>query len=154
LDCVGFALGKSLPAARYRELKKLHGKVFMYINLITQLKNAQAVKKESAKVVYSKRDEEVLEVLKRGGYIENFEKKGRGAKRILDVQLKYHDGRGVISGIKFISKPSRRFYTGYKEIKPSKSGYGIFVLSTPRGILTGREAKKIKVGGEMLFEIW
>jgi len=126
----------------------------MYINLLTQIKNAQAVKKENVKVAYSKMDERILEILKDNGYIENFQKKGRGAKRVLDIKLKYQNGKGVINGVKFISKPSRRLYTGYKEIKPVKHGYGLLILSTPKGILTNKEAKKMKVGGEMLFEIW
>ena len=126
----------------------------MYIDLLTQIKNAQAVKKENVKVAYSKMDERILEILKDNGYIENFQKKGRGAKRVLDIKLKYQNGKGVINGVKFISKPSRRLYTGYKEIKPVKHGYGLLILSTPKGILTDKEAKKMKVGGEMLFEIW
>ncbi len=126
----------------------------MYINLLTQLKNAQAVKKENIKVPYSKMDEKILEILEENGCIENFERRGKGAKRVLDIKLKYHNDKGAIEGIKFVSKPSRRFYIGYKDIKPSKSGYGLLVLSTPKGTLTGKEAKKLKVGGEMLFEIW
>jgi len=126
----------------------------MYINLLTQLKNAQAVKKESIKTSYSKMKEKILEVLKDNGYIENFERKGRGAKRVLDIKLKYNDDGGVIDGIKLISKSSRRLYIGYKDIRFVKSGYGLLILSTPKGILTGREARKTKVGGEALFEIW
>jgi small subunit ribosomal protein S8 len=126
----------------------------MYINLLTKIKNAQAVKKENVKVVYSKMDEKILEILKENGYIDDFQKKGRGAKRVLDIELKYQDGKGVIKGIKFISKPSRHLYISYKDIKPVKRGYGLLILSTPKGILTGKEAKKMKVGGEMLFEIW
>lgn len=126
----------------------------MYINLLTQIKNGQAVKKESVKIAYSKMDEKILEILKETGYIENFEKKGRGVKRILDVKLKYFDGEKAINGLKFISKPSRRIYIGYKELRPVRHNYGLLVLSTPKGILTGREARKKKVGGEKLFEIW
>jgi len=126
----------------------------MYINLLTQLKNAQAVKKENIKISYSNIKEKILEVLKNNDYIENFEKKGRGAKRVLDIKLKYDDGRGVINGIKFISKPSRRLYIGYKDIKPVKRGYGLLILSTPKGVMSGKEARKMKVGGEVLFEIW
>ncbi len=126
----------------------------MYTNLLTQIKNAQAVKKESIKIFYSKLKEKILEVLKDNNYIEDFEKKGRGVKRILDIKLKYADDKGVIDGIKFISKPSRRFYIGYKDIRPVKHGYGLVILSTPKGILTGKEARKMKVGGELLFEIW
>ncbi len=126
----------------------------MYINLLTQIKNAQAVKKESIKFPYSKMDEKVLDVLKANGYVGDFEKKGKGTKRILEIYLKRKDNETGIEGIKFISKPSRRIYIGYGKIRPVKHGYGLNVFSTPKGILTGREARKNKVGGEILFEIW
>lgn len=126
----------------------------MYTDFLIKLKNAQAVKKENVKLSYSKMDERILEILAKNGYIDVFEKKGRGVKKIISVRLKYENGKGVINGIKFISKPSRRLYGGYKEIKPVKRGYGLLVVSTPKGIITGAEAKKTKVGGEFLFEIW
>ena len=99
-------------------------------------------------------DESIVEILAKNKLIKGFEKKGRGVKKILDVELKYDDKKGAIRDVKFISKPSRRFYIGYKEIKPVKGGYGLLIMSTPKGILTGQEAKKKKVGGEALFEIW
>ncbi len=125
----------------------------MYIDLLTQLKNAQAVKKENIKIYYSKIDEQILEILKKIGYIESFEKKGKGAKRILDIKLKYVDGKGVISSIKFISKPSRRIYIGFKEMKPARYSYGVLIISTSKGIMIGDEARKMKLGGEVLFKI-
>ncbi|MFH1346778.1 MAG: 30S ribosomal protein S8 [Spirochaetota bacterium] len=127
----------------------------MYIDLLIKIKNAQAVKKEIAKSAYSKMDERILEILLSKGYISSFEKKGKGVKRIFDIQLKYgKDNDGAITGIKFISKPSRKIYIGYKDIKPIKSGYGFMVISTPEGVLAGGEARRKKVGGELLFEIW
>jgi small subunit ribosomal protein S8 len=126
----------------------------MYINMLIQLKNAQAVKKESVKISYSKIKEKVLEILKDNNYIESFEKKGRAAKKILEARLKYEGNLGAINGIKLMSKPSRRIYVGYEDIRMVKHGYGLLVLSTPKGILTGREARKMKVGGETMFKIW
>jgi small subunit ribosomal protein S8 len=126
----------------------------MYTNLLTQLKNAQAVKKKEIKIFHSRMDEKILELLKENNYIESFERKGRGPKRILDVKLKYNDGRGAISGIKLVSKPSRRLYIGYEKMRPVKQGYGLLVISTSKGILTAKEARKMKVGGEALFQIW
>jgi len=128
--------------------------IIMYINLLTKIKNAQMGKKENIKAVFSKIDEAIVKILSANNYIDGFEKKGRGVKRILDVKLKYIDGKGAINGMKFISKPSRRIYVGYEKIKPVKRGYGMSVVSTPKGVLTNKEAKKEKVGGEMLFEIW
>jgi len=125
-----------------------------YINLLTQIKNAQAVKKESIKLAYSKMDEEVLTILEKNHYVGDFKRLGKGAKRILEINLKYPTSGVAIEGVNFVSKPSRRIYVGYKEIKPIRRGYGLLVLSTPKGILTGKEARKMKVGGQMLFKIW
>ena len=88
----------------------------MYIDLLVQLKNAQAVKKENIKFPYSKADLAIAEILAANKFIDAFEKKGRGIKRILDIKLKYTDGEGVINGLAFISKPSRRIYFWYKKI--------------------------------------
>ena len=122
--------------------------------MLTKIKNAQAVKKENVKVNYSKINESILKILSSGGYIDGFEKKGQGIKRILDIKLKYENNAGAINEIKLISKPSRHIYMGYKEIKLVKHGYGLMVISTPSGIMNGKDARKMKVGGEALFEIW
>lgn len=126
----------------------------MYTDLLTKIKNAQLVKKESIKTPYSRMSEAILDILARHKYLDGFEKKGRGSKKILDIKLKYDDGRGAISGMKFLSKPSRRLYAGYKDLRPVKHGYGLMVLSSPKGIVTGADARKYKVGGELLFQIW
>ncbi len=132
-----------------------HGKEpHMYIDLLTKLKNAQAAKKKEIKVPYTKMDEQVLEILRKQKFIEVFEKKGRNPKRILDIKLRYEEEGGAITGVRFVSKPSRRLYKGYKELRPVRSGFGTLVLSTPKGIVTGLEARKMKVGGELLFEVW
>ncbi len=96
----------------------------------------------------------VLEALARHGYIDSAVRKGRGVRRIVDVELKYNDGEPAISGIKYLSKPSRGLHASYRNIKRSRQGYGHYVLSTSKGILTGAEARRGKIGGELLFEIW
>lgn len=126
----------------------------MYINLLTQLKNAQAVKKENIKVPYSKMDEGVVKILAANKFVESYEKKGQGPKKVLDIKLKYENGEGAINGLKFASKPSQKIYISYDEIKPVRSNYGIMVITTPKGIMSGKEAKKEKVGGMVLFKIW
>ncbi|MBI2514998.1 30S ribosomal protein S8 [Candidatus Wolfebacteria bacterium] len=125
-----------------------------YINLLTKIKNAQAVKKENVKAAYSKMDEAILGILAANRYIDGFEKKGRGPKKFLDIQLKYEDGQPVIDGVKFISRPSRKIYAGYRDLKSVRYGHGLSVVSTPQGVMTNKEARKAKVGGEVLFEIW
>lgn len=125
-----------------------------YTDLITKIRNAQAVKKENVKTSYSKMSEAILELLLKHHYIDGFEKKGRSHKKILDIRLRYDEGQGVIRGVRFMSKPSRRLYIGYRDVRPVKHGYGLSVVSTPKGIVTGADARKAKVGGEVLFEIW
>lgn len=126
----------------------------MYLNTLTKLKNAYARKFDRIKLPYSSFDLAILETLEKCGFVESVSKKGRGTKRIIEAKLKYDDGKSALSGIKFISKPSRRMYVGYKDIKKSHDGYGFYILSTPNGILNNLDAKKSKVGGELLFEIW
>ncbi len=126
----------------------------MYIDLLTRLKNAQAVKKENIKIPYSKMDEAVLQILRERHYVEDFEKRGRMPKRVLDIKLRYDNGVGVIQGVKFLSTPSRRLFAGVRELKPVKHGYGLLVVSTPKGVIAGDAARRFKVGGQLLFEIW
>lgn len=127
----------------------------MYLNTLTKIKNALHRRFERVKVPHSNLDLAILETLARNGYLDSVAKKGRGPKRIIDIKLKYDTGgKPVISDVKFISKPSRRLYIGYQAMKKSRDGYGHFIFSTPKGILTNIEARKSKVGGEILFEIW
>ena len=127
----------------------------MYLNTLTKIKNAYHRKFDRVKVPYGSLDMAVLEALAKCGYLESVSKKGKGVKRIIEAKLKYDkDKKPKMAGLKFISKPSRRIYVGYKDIKKSHDGYGYFIFSTPKGILTNIEARKDKVGGEILFEIW
>ena len=126
----------------------------MYINLLTKIKNAQAVQKENIKVPCTKMDEKIVDILIKHGYLKDAEKKGRNPKKVIDIKLNYKDKKGVIRGVKFISKPSRRIYVGYRDVKLVKGGQGMLLLSTPKDIMTGKEVRKMKIGGEALFEIW
>ena len=126
----------------------------MYYDLLIKIKNAQKAKKDTLKVPYSNLDFAVAEILAKNSYLEAVAKKGRMPKRIIEIKLKYTDGKGVISGLKLLSVPSRRLYSGYQELRPVKQGYGLRVLSTSKGLMTTQEAKKAKIGGQLLFEIW
>ena len=123
-------------------------------DLLVRLQNASRVGHGSAAMPFSKVKAAVAEVLKREGYVGAVKHTGEPVRQ-LEVALKYRDdGRPTISGTRRISKPSRRMYLGLRDIRPVKRGYGLLVLSTPRGILSGKEAREQKVGGEALFEIW
>ncbi len=126
----------------------------MYTDLLTKIRNAQKAKKASVKASFSNMDLAIAELLAKHGFVAAVNKKGRMPKRILEIDLKYIDGRGAISGVRFISVPSRRMYAGYVDLRPVKQGYGISFISTPKGIMTSLDAKKQKLGGQLLFEIW
>lgn len=127
----------------------------MYTDFLIKIKNAQKAKKETMRAHFSTMDMAVADILVKHGYLANAGKKGRNPKRIIEVELKYdEDGVGAITDLQFISKPSRRVYAGYKELYPVRQGYGISVISTPKGIMTNQEAKKKKLGGQLLFKIW
>lgn len=124
-------------------------------DFIIRLQNAGAIGKASASIPYSAFKMTIAEKLKDQGFVKAVEKKGKKVKKTLDVMLKY-DEKGVhaISGVKRISKPGRRIYKSVLEIHPVRYGRGALILSTPKGIKTDVEARKEKVGGEALFEIW
>lgn len=127
----------------------------MHLDTLTRIKNGLQRGHERVKVPYSKLDMAVLQSLVSCGLLESAVRKGRGVKRIIDIRLKYvNDTMPAISDVRFISKPSRRVYAGYRDLKRSKQGHGFYILSTPKGVMSGYEAWKQKVGGELLFEIW
>ena len=94
----------------------------------------------------------VAELLLKQGYLKNVEAKEKGAKRTIDIDIR--DDKKAIKGLKLVSLPSRRMYVGYKKIRAVKSGYGMGVISTSKGILSDKEARKQKLGGQLLFKIW
>ncbi|HUY69921.1 MAG TPA: 30S ribosomal protein S8 [Candidatus Tyrphobacter sp.] len=126
----------------------------MHLDVLNRIENALARKREKIKVPYSRFDLAVLEALERRGYLESVARKGKGVKKIIEIKLKYANGDPAIVGLKFISRPSRRVYIGYQDLRKSHSGYGHFILSTPSGVKDGYQARKEKVGGELLFEVW
>lgn len=126
----------------------------MYTDILTKIHNAQRAKKASVKLPFSTMDMAVAEILAARGFVASAAKKGRAPKRIIEVELKYDGDHGAINGIKFLSVPSRRLYAGYQELRPVRQGYGMAVVSTSKGVMTASEARKQKVGGQLLFEIW
>ncbi|MDO8470026.1 MAG: 30S ribosomal protein S8 [bacterium] len=123
----------------------------MYINLLISIKNAARAGKASLKTPYTTMDAAVVEVLRRYGFVKAVEVKGRGVKRILDIEV---NPDRPIRGVTFVSKPSLKRYGGYRALKPVKQGHGLLVLSTPRGVKSAMDARREQVGGQLLFEIW
>lgn len=124
-------------------------------DLVIRLKNGYMSRKERITSPYSKYRISVLEKLKELNYIEKFEVEGEGEIiKTIVVDLKYDGGVPAITDVKIFSKPGRRWYVPYKEIRPVLGGMGKVILSSSKGILTDKEAKKERVGGELLFHIW
>ena len=124
-------------------------------DFITRLKNAADVGHREVTLPYSKMKEAVAMTLKKCGYVGDVEKSKEEVGRMLTVTLQYDaQGRPRIQGVKRISKPGRRLYAKVADIHPIKYGKGAMIISTPRGILSDAEARKLKAGGETLFAIW
>ena len=122
--------------------------------MLISLKNAGIAGLESVSMPYSNLKHAIAACLVKEGFIKSASKKMKHGQPALELELAYDGKKPKVSEIKRISKPSRRMYQGVKEIRSVRSGYGLVVLSTPKGILTGKDAKKEMVGGEVLFEVW
>lgn len=123
-------------------------------NFIISLKNAGEASKESITVPFSNMTFSIAETLAKHGYIKSVSKKGKDTIKSMEVELAYEDGNPKVKGVERVSKLSRRMYEKAKDIKPFMHGFGNAILTTPKGILTDKEAKKENVGGEILFRIW
>lgn len=123
-------------------------------DLLTRIRNGQAARLTEVKSPASKLRANVLEVLKREGYIRGFSVEQQDNGSTLNVELKYSEGQPVIKEIKRISKPGRRVYTQIKDVPRVFNGLGISILSTPRGVLSDREAREANVGGEVLCRVF
>ncbi len=124
------------------------------IDLLARIKNGYVARNEHIMGVHSKMNLEILRILKQEGYIEDYKETGEGSKKEIELFLKYNNGDPVMTDMKIFSKPGKRLYMKVKEIKPVLGGFGISILSTPKGLKSGKEAKKEKLGGEILFQVW
>tara|TARA_B100000902_G_scaffold38821_2_gene46192 strand:+ start:1988 stop:2371 length:384 start_codon:yes stop_codon:yes gene_type:complete len=122
-------------------------------NLLTSIRNASQALKPEIVVPHSKIKESAIKLLKEEGYLDSFNVEG-DVKRNLRIKLKFHGRKGVITGIKRVSRPGLRNYTAAKDIPLVLGGMGIAVVSTPQGLMTGHDARRHNVGGELLFKVW
>ncbi len=123
-------------------------------DMLTTIRNAQVVQNPTVEVPFSNLKYEIAKILEKEKLVEKVEKKGRKTKKTIEIFLKYDNKTPVISGLKKVSKPGQRIYKNFKEIKLVKGGYGIAIISTSKGLMTNKEAKKQKLGGEVICEIW
>src|SRR3990167_6015081 len=119
-------------------------------DLLTLIRNAQAMGIREVELPHSNIKLEILRVLKEEGFIESYEPKVEGAKKDISIKLKYYQGRPVIERINRVSKPALRIYRSCRELTTVRGGLGIAIISTPKGVMTDRLARSQNVGGEVL----
>ncbi|MGZ9413213.1 30S ribosomal protein S8 [Mycoplasma sp. 480] len=123
-------------------------------DMIVRIKNAFMRKHKFVEIPHSNKKHKILEIFKKEGYIQNFETQGEGVEKKLVVELKYKGTTSAITGIKRVSKPGLKVYSSVNDLPKVLSGYGTVIVSTSKGLLTDKEARKENVGGEIIAFIW
>ncbi|MDB3969579.1 30S ribosomal protein S8 [Acidimicrobiia bacterium] len=124
-------------------------------DLLTRLRNASMVSKPSVSIPHSNFKFELAKLLKNEGYVSDVKISGEGVEKLIDIDMKYSDeGMSVISGMNRLSKPGQRVYSSFDKLPRNNGGLGTVVVSTSRGLLTDSEARKRKLGGELICEVW
>jgi small subunit ribosomal protein S8 len=119
-------------------------------DMFTRIRNALRAGKPTVRIPGSRLKEAVLGVLRDEGYIIGFRAEREGAHPALDIELKYHEGSPVIRDLQRVSRPGLRIYKSPEDVKPVLGGLGIAILSTPKGVMTDRTARRERVGGEVM----
>jgi len=124
-------------------------------DLLTRIRNAMTARHETVNIPASTMKESLLKILKERRYIESFVREEGSIQDNLKVFLKYKENRqSVIRELRRVSKPGRRVYVGYRELRPYLRGVGLRILSTPKGLMTDFQAREAKLGGEVLCELY
>ncbi len=123
-------------------------------DMLNQIKNAQAVGKTEVLIPLSKLKNEIAVILSKEGFIGEIKKAVKGKMKALKISLKYDNEVPAIAGFKRVSKPGQRIYEGFSEIKRVRGGYGISIVSTSKGLMTNKDARYQKVGGEIICQVW
>lgn len=122
-------------------------------DMLTRIRNANNALLSDVEVTHSRLKESIAGILKREGYLVDYTVEGDKIKR-LKLKLKYNGRKGVIAGLRRVSTPGLRRYVGATEVPRVLNGMGIAIVSTPRGVMTGTEARKQNVGGELVAFVW
>lgn len=123
-------------------------------DMLNQIRNAEAVAKTDIAIPFSKLKNEIATLLAKEEFLGEVKKIAKGKNKILKIALRYDAGIPAIEGAKRVSKPGQRIYTKANEIKKVRGGFGLSIISTPKGLMSGYEARKAKLGGEVLLEVW
>src|SRR5579863_4050933 len=123
--------------------------------MLTRIRNAMRARFNELTLPHSRIREAICRVLVAEGFVENMEVGGQAPRRMIALKLRYSAAREpIIHGIERVSKPSMRRYAGADEISKSRGAMGVHIVSTPLGVMTGREARRKRVGGEILCRVW
>ena len=123
-------------------------------DMLNQIKNGQAVAKTDVLVPMSKIKNEIAGILSKEGFIGEVKKTTKDKMKALKITLKYENLVPAIAGFKRVSKPGQRIYEGFAELRKVRGGYGMSIISTSKGLMTNKEARKQKLGGEVICQIW
>ncbi|KKS37346.1 MAG: 30S ribosomal protein S8 [Candidatus Sungbacteria bacterium RIFCSPLOWO2_12_FULL_41_11] len=123
-------------------------------NMLTKIRNSYKAGHKTVDVSFSRINGEIADILKKNKFIDDFEKRGKKIKKHLELALSYKEKIPAIEEIKRISKPGKKVYIGKNDLYSVKHGYGIAIISTSKGVMTNKEAKKHGVGGEVIAEVW
>lgn len=159
LRCVEDALEKWLIRENFPELERQAGKnmsVDRTSNMLSAIKNAAMAGRDFIEIRHSKECESIAKVLEEKGYLEGVKsfKQENGGGKMLHIGVTKEEGIAKLSQVKIVSKPGRRIYKKFGELRPVLQGLGVMVISTSRGIMSGQEARKKKLGGEVICEVY
>jgi len=123
-------------------------------DMLNQIRNAEAVEKPEVLIPFSNLKNQIGMILAQEGFVQEVKKVAKDKNKIMKIVLKYDNGIPAIEGAKRVSKPGQRIYVKSNDIRKVRGGFGISIISTPKGLMTNSQARKSKLGGEVLLEIW
>ncbi len=123
-------------------------------DMLNQIRNAEAVAKPEVLLPFSKLKNQIGLILQQEGFVTEVKKVAKDKSKIMKIVLKYDNGIPAIEGSKRVSKPGQRIYVKNTEIKKVRGGFGISIISTPKGLMTNNQARKARLGGEVMLEVW
>ena len=123
-------------------------------DMLNKIRNAEAVAKPEVLLPFSKLKNEIGLILAKEGFVTDVKKVAKDKMKVMKIVLKYDNGIPAIEGAKRVSKPGQRIYVKNTDIKKVRGGFGISIISTPKGLMTNNQARQAKLGGEVMLEIW
>ena len=123
-------------------------------DMLNQIKNAEAVAKTDILIPLSKIKNEIADILSKEGFVGEVKKATKGKIKSLKITLKYNNDIPAMEGFKRVSKPGQRIYEGFANIKKVRGGFGISIISTSKGLMTNKDARYKKMGGEIICQVW